>query len=155
MGNQANLKKATNILRAIAHPVRLSIIKFIAEKGSTNVNKIYNTLKLEQSITSQHLRVLRSAELVETTRDGKFIHYSINAAKITKLNKAVAAFMAKKVEIDFDPTISLNGDGLDGKDGHNGTLDGHDGKLDGHDGKLDGAASKKTTPKKTSKPKTR
>lgn len=100
MVNQPNLKKASSILRAIAHPVRMEIVKFIAEKGSTNVNKIYNTLNLEQSITSQHLRVLRNAELVNTNRDGKFIFYTVNHSKIAQVNVAIIAFFHKKVELD-------------------------------------------------------
>lgn len=102
MVNQPNLKKASNIIRAIAHPVRLSIIKFIAEKGSTNVNRIYNSLKLEQSITSQHLRILRSAELVETNREGKFIFYKVNHAKIAKLNICLTLFFSKKSDIELE-----------------------------------------------------
>jgi len=57
------------------------------------VNKIYNTLKLEQSITSQHLRILRSADIVQTKREGKFIHYSINYAKIAHVLKAINGFL--------------------------------------------------------------
>lgn len=91
--------------RAIAHPVRLAILKFISEQGTTNVNSIYNTLNLEQSITSQHLRILRVAELVDTQRDGKFIHYSINHTKIAKLNVALNDFFAKKTVIDIDQNI--------------------------------------------------
>ena len=96
MINQPSLKKASNIARAIAHPVRLSILKFISEQGTTNVNSIYNTLNLEQSITSQHLRILRIADLVTTEREGKFILYSINYAKIAGLNKALTEFFSKK-----------------------------------------------------------
>ncbi len=102
MVNQVNLNKASNLLRAIAHPVRLAIIQYIAANGSTNVNKIYNTLKLEQSITSQHLRVLRTTELVSTTRDGKFIYYTVNYGKIQLLNAQVKQFFTKKVDIDAD-----------------------------------------------------
>jgi ArsR family transcriptional regulator len=57
------------------------------------VNKIYNTLKLEQSITSQHLRILRDAGLVNTTRDGKYIHYTVNYAKIAHVVSSVDDFL--------------------------------------------------------------
>lgn len=102
MVNQSNLKKASTITRAIAHPVRLSILKFISDQDTTNVNKIYNTLNLEQSITSQHLRVLRTASLVDTVRDGKFIHYTVNLKKVEKLNTSLASFFAKKVDISLE-----------------------------------------------------
>ena len=52
-----NLQTSAEILRALAHPLRMEILEFIDQNKSINVNKIYNTLKLEQSITSQHLRI--------------------------------------------------------------------------------------------------
>lgn len=95
--NKRNLNTASELLRAIAHPLRLQIIQFIDENKLINVNKIYNTLKLEQSITSQHLRILRKVGVVETRREGKFIYYSLNYAKIDYTNQCI---------INFSPTIT-------------------------------------------------
>ena len=72
---QDQLDHSSEILRALAHPLRLKILQFIDQNDTINVNKIYNNLKLEQSITSQHLRILRSAGLVDTEKEGKFRHY--------------------------------------------------------------------------------
>ena len=83
------LEVSSEILRALCHPLRLRIVEFIDQNRAINVNKIYNTLKLEQSITSQHLRILRKANLVVTEREGKFIHYSLNYKEIEKANKAI------------------------------------------------------------------
>ncbi|OWY18898.1 transcriptional regulator [Sphingobacteriales bacterium UPWRP_1] len=93
--NQRDLDTATELLRAITHPLRLSIVKFVDEKGIINVNKIYNTLKLEQSITSQHLRILRGTEVVDTKREGKFIYYNVNYDKIAQVKKALQKFYTK------------------------------------------------------------
>ena len=93
--NQHDLDTASELLRAIAHPLRLSILEFIDKKGVINVNKIYNTLRLEQSITSQHLRILRNVDLVETKREGKFIYYSLNYDKIEQVNNAIKDFTEK------------------------------------------------------------
>lgn len=90
-----NLATSAEVLRALAHPLRMQILEFIDEHKSINVNKIYNTLKLEQSITSQHLRILRNAELVETNRDGKFIHYTVNYNKIAHIVKSINGFLEK------------------------------------------------------------
>ncbi len=95
--NQQELDTATELLRAIAHPLRLTILEFIDNKKVINVNKIYNTLKLEQSITSQHLRILRNADLVDTKREGKFIYYSLNYEKIEQVNNAIIEF-AERLE---------------------------------------------------------
>ena len=91
--NNEKLQESSEILRALAHPLRLKILEFIDANDLINVNKIYNTLKLEQSITSQHLRILRLAGLVETKREGKFIHYSCNYDKISNSMSAIHAFL--------------------------------------------------------------
>lgn len=90
--NNEKLQVSAGILRALAHPLRLKILEFIDQHQTINVNKIYNTLNLEQSITSQHLRILRVAGIVETRREGKFIHYSIDYSKIDNVLKAIDSF---------------------------------------------------------------
>ena len=96
--NNEKLQTSAEILRALAHPLRLKILSFIDQNGTINVNKIYNTLKLEQSITSQHLRILRMAGLVGTQRDGEFIHYSIEYRKIANAVKAINKFLDEDEE---------------------------------------------------------
>ncbi len=91
--NNEKLQVSSEILRALAHPLRMKILEFIDKHKTINVNKIYNTMKLEQSITSQHLRILRSTGIVETKRDGKFIHYSIDYSKLTNVLKAINSFL--------------------------------------------------------------
>lgn len=91
--NQDKLSRSAEILRALAHPLRMQILSFIDENKVINVNKIYNTLKLEQSITSQHLRILRLADIVETKREGKFIYYTINYDRLAYVNEVVKEFL--------------------------------------------------------------
>lgn len=101
--NNDKLTEASETLRALAHPLRLKILEFIDQYKTINVNKIYNTMKLEQSITSQHLRILRIAGIVQTNREGKFIHYSIDYEKISKVLAALTSFEnndEEKPEID-------------------------------------------------------
>jgi len=86
------LQESSEVLRALAHPLRMKILEFIDKHKTINVNKIYNSMKLEQSITSQHLKILRSTDIVITERDGKFIHYSVNYPKLTSVLKAVNTF---------------------------------------------------------------
>lgn len=88
-----NLHVSSEVLRAIAHPLRMRILEFIDNNANINVNKIYNTLKLEQSITSQHLRILRDVGLVNTHRDGKYIHYTVNYNKISHVVNSVDEFL--------------------------------------------------------------
>lgn len=95
--NQDQLTVSSEILRAVAHPLRMKILEFIDEHGNINVNKIYNNLDLEQSITSQHLKILRNAGLVITEREGKFIHYKIDYSKVSNTVFAVGNFLKTEV----------------------------------------------------------
>ncbi len=94
--NPEKLEVSANLLRALAHPLRMKILDFIDKNQSINVNKIYSALDLEQSITSQHLRILRLAGLVQTEREGKYIHYSLNYAQIEKAVEAIRHFLQEK-----------------------------------------------------------
>lgn len=96
--NNEKLQVSSEILRALAHPLRMKILEFIDQNDTINVNKIYNTLKLEQSITSQHLRILRLAGIVLTQRDGKFIHYSIDYDKLAESVVAINSFLELPVD---------------------------------------------------------
>jgi len=88
------LQVSSDILRALAHPLRLKILEFIDKYQNINVNKIYNTLKIEQSITSQHLKILRNSGVVITEKEGKFVHYHINYEVVEKAMVAVNNFYA-------------------------------------------------------------
>jgi DNA-binding transcriptional ArsR family regulator len=89
------LHVSTELMRALAHPLRLKILEFIDEHGSINVNKIYNTLRIEQSITSQHLKILRTAGVVNANKEGKYMHYDINYDIVYRAQVAVANFLGK------------------------------------------------------------
>lgn len=85
--DERTMQDAADLLRAVTHKLRLSIIKLLDEKGEINVNQIYSTLKLEQSITSQHLKILRDSDVVKTRREGKMIFYSINYDKLRTVER--------------------------------------------------------------------
>ncbi|MBO9572728.1 MAG: helix-turn-helix transcriptional regulator [Chitinophagaceae bacterium] len=84
-----NLKKAAMILRALNHKLRQQIVKLIDENKKLTVTEIYVKLRLEQSVASQHLAILRRAGIVKTSRDGKFIYYSVNSIRIDDIMKCV------------------------------------------------------------------
>lgn len=81
------LKKADLIIRALNHKLRLQIIKLLHDKEELTVTEIYVKLRLEQSVASQHLALLRRAGIVSTRRDGKFIYYKVNPARIEDIFK--------------------------------------------------------------------
>ncbi|HEU0065428.1 MAG TPA: metalloregulator ArsR/SmtB family transcription factor [Flavisolibacter sp.] len=83
------LKKAALILRAINHKLRQQILRLIHQSGKMTVTEIYVKLRLEQSVASQHLAILRKAGYVQTVRDGKFIYYSVNEDRLAQVHAIV------------------------------------------------------------------
>ncbi len=88
--DQALLRKSVLVLRAINHELRQDIIKLLDNKGRLTVTEIYVNLRLEQSVASQHLALLRRAKVVNTLRDGKFIYYSVNRERIAEIQGILA-----------------------------------------------------------------
>ena len=82
-----NIKKAAMVLRALNHKLRQQIIITIYENKRLTVTQIYVKQRLEQSVASQHLSILRKAGIVSTERNGKFIYYTINSSRIIELNQ--------------------------------------------------------------------
>jgi DNA-binding transcriptional ArsR family regulator len=79
------LKKAAIILRALNHKLRQQILRLIDENKKITVTDIYIKLRLEQSVASQHLAILRKAGFVKTSREGKYIYYSINPERLNEV----------------------------------------------------------------------
>jgi DNA-binding transcriptional ArsR family regulator len=81
------LKKAALVFRAINHPLRQKIMQLLHRYERMPVNHIYFKLKMKQSITSQHLAILRGAGLVCTEKEGKHIYYEINYDRLAQLHE--------------------------------------------------------------------
>ena len=93
----AQLQNSTRVMHALAHPTRMQILAFIDANQPVCVHDIYSALSLEQSVTSQHLRLLRQTALVETHRKGKFVLYHINQKKLAGAAK-IAQSLARLLE---------------------------------------------------------
>ena len=90
----AELRKAVLVLRAVNHKLRQRIIDLLEENESMTVTDIYIKLRLEQSVASQHLAILRRAGVVRTERQGKFINYSIDKGRLAEISKLVEELAA-------------------------------------------------------------
>ena len=85
----AELRKAVLVLRAINHDLRQKIINLLEKNTRMTVTDIYIQLRLEQSVTSQHLAILRRAGIVTTERQGKFIYYSLNKERLNQISQLI------------------------------------------------------------------
>jgi len=88
-----HMKKASMILRALNHKLRQQVVKLLDEHKKMTVTEIYVKLRLEQSVASQHLAILRRAGIVGTRREGKFIYYFINYTRVKDISHFVEEFL--------------------------------------------------------------
>ena len=84
-----NIQKSATVLRALNHKLRQQVISTIHENKRLTVTQIYVKLRLEQSVASQHLAILRRAGILSTQREGKFIFYTINSSRIEEIKGLV------------------------------------------------------------------
>jgi DNA-binding transcriptional ArsR family regulator len=90
----SELRKAVLVLRAVNHKLRQKIIDLLEENSKMTVTDIYINLRLEQSVASQHLAILRRAGVVATDRQGKFIYYSLDADRLNQISRLVEELAA-------------------------------------------------------------
>lgn len=83
------LTTAQIIVRAGINKTRRKIIEFIRTQNECDVSTIYVKMRLEQSVVSQHLAILRRAKMVNNRRDGKRILYSVNEKRVAEIMAAL------------------------------------------------------------------
>ncbi len=73
-----------DFFKVFGEPTRLKIL-YMLEAGEASVNSISTSLGISQSVTSQHLKLLRVARLVRWRKDGKNVIYSLNDDHIARI----------------------------------------------------------------------
>ena len=79
-----DLAAAAELLRALASPHRLAIVRALAS-GPRCVHELVDVLGVSQPLVSQHLRVLRASHLVRTERRGREIAYSLTDTHVANI----------------------------------------------------------------------
>lgn len=84
------LEAAANMLKAIAHPTRIAILKFLEDGNKMTVTEIHQKLGIEQSTTSHHLGILKDKGVLSSTRDGKNTYYSLKHESLSHILECVS-----------------------------------------------------------------
>lgn len=87
------LKLASDILKAVNHPLRQRVLNMIDTNGPMNVTELFIKLRVEQSVASQHLGILRDAGFVKTFKNGKYVYYEVNYERIKTLTNSITDYM--------------------------------------------------------------
>ena len=74
--SEEQVETVTEILKSIAHPIRLKILCFLTD-GEKNVGEIEQQFGSTISNISQHLTVLRKAQIINRRKEANFMFYSL------------------------------------------------------------------------------
>ena len=71
-------------LKALADPTRREILNLL-KGGKRSAGEISDHFDITAAAISRHLSVLKDADLIEDTRDGKYIFYELNASVLEEI----------------------------------------------------------------------
>ncbi|HNW89401.1 MAG TPA: metalloregulator ArsR/SmtB family transcription factor [Bacteroidales bacterium] len=83
--NTKILEEIINQLKVLAHPVRYSIVIILASNHKMTVTEIHEELSLQQAATSNHLKLMKSSNILNSHKVGKNTYYSVNKETMDKL----------------------------------------------------------------------
>jgi DNA-binding transcriptional ArsR family regulator len=81
MADKKNFEKEAQVFKALAHPTRLLIINTLLEEGEKCVFNIQDLLKASQPNISQHLKILKYADIVDFRQQGNLRCYFLKYPK--------------------------------------------------------------------------
>ena len=87
-----DLEHAAEVLKTLAHPVRLCLVLGLSRCGGCAVHEIQGCLDRPQAVISQHLAKLRAAGLVTACRVGKEVRYEVTSPLARELAALVERF---------------------------------------------------------------
>ena len=73
-----------NTLKALADPIRREILNML-KNGRLSAGQISEHFEVTGASVSRHLSVLKEADLIRDTREGKFIYYDLNASVLEEI----------------------------------------------------------------------
>lgn len=71
-------------MRALADPIRRQILNLL-KKGRMSAGDIVEHFEVTGASVSRHLSVLKEADLIRDTREGKFIYYELNTSVLEEI----------------------------------------------------------------------
>lgn len=82
---------SVKIFKALGHPIRYKIVKFLYD-GPKCVCKLNENIEFSQANLSQHLKILKEAGILSSEKVGMNIHYKISSEEIKDIIDSVEKF---------------------------------------------------------------
>ncbi len=96
-GAMEGIDEVVRVLQAIGQDTRLRILKVLAS-GTFCVCELEEILGITQPAISHHLAILKDAKLVEDSREGQWVFYRANLARVDECRRALEALFALPIE---------------------------------------------------------
>lgn len=89
--NPESLERAANMLKAIAHPIRISIVGYLEDGTKRTVTQIHKQIGIEQSTASHHLGILKDRGVLASKREGKNTWYFLKHQDLKSILSCVSS----------------------------------------------------------------
>ena len=86
-------------LRALADPIRREILSLLRERRMS-AGEIVDHFDVTAASVSRHLSVLKEADLIRDTREGKFIYYELNASVLEEILLWIGNLKGEKSDVE-------------------------------------------------------
>ncbi|MFC1586907.1 ArsR/SmtB family transcription factor [Planctomycetota bacterium] len=93
-----NAKRAAQIFKVLSVDTRVQIIQ-VLQGGSRCVNALASRVKVTPAAISQHLRILRDANLVTSNKSGYHVHYSLNDKTVKEWQQLTVQLLSKSSKV--------------------------------------------------------
>lgn len=79
------------LAKALGHPARVRIVELLAGQSECRGQEVFSVLPLAQSTVSEHLRVLKDADLITSHAAGTAMVYCLDSSLLAEFSEAVAS----------------------------------------------------------------
>jgi ArsR family transcriptional regulator len=93
------------IAKALAHPARVQIVQLLAEQTDCRGSEVFAGLPLAQSTVSEHLRVLREADIVRAHPLGNQMVYCLHVETLQELSQSLTEIVASHPECEPEESV--------------------------------------------------
>jgi len=87
--NASEIRNAATIIHSLNHTIRSQMLTIMEENPGITVTELYIKLRIDQSVASQHLAILRRTGIVIASRDGKQRRYNVNFPMLEQIEKVL------------------------------------------------------------------
>lgn len=102
---EETLQEQANLFKALAHPARLHILRFLAESKTCISGDISDELPLSRTTVNQHLKELKEAGLIKGHVEGVKMNYCLDREKVNEMRSLLTGFL-DRIQLPDDFTCS-------------------------------------------------